>query len=114
MDERDELKKRIRAGNFVINTGRVMRAINVLRHEYHPLKGIQYALEVEMAEDEFLDAINFLHEAGYIHLRNIETKEMAVAGLADTDYRQLAAKLTDKGIRLTAPNSGLKDPLVKV
>jgi len=111
MDERDEIKKRIRAGNFVENTGRVLRTINLLRHAYNKLKGIQYALP-DIAEDEFLDAVNYLFEAEYIHLRDCETKTNVESGLADMDYRQLEAKLTAKGIQLLA--YGIKDSLVKV
>jgi hypothetical protein len=112
MDDRDELKRRIRAGNFITNTGRVLRAINVLRHEYHKLSGIQYALAVDMEEDEFLDAVNYLFEAGYIHLRDYETRTVAAFGLADTTYKKLEGKLTDKGIRLLA--LGMKDDMVQV
>ena len=110
MTDREEIAKKIRAGNFVDNTGRVLRTINILRYEYNKLKSIQYAL-TDIAEDELLDAVNYLHEEGYIHLRDIETKETAVTGLADKDYRQLEAKLTGKGIRLLA--GGIIDSLVK-
>lgn len=111
MDNREDIKKKIRAGNFIENTGRVLRTINILRHEYNKLTGIQYALP-DIAEDEFLDAVNYLHEEGYIHLRDVETKAAAVTGLADKDYRDLESKLTGKGIRLLA--GGINDPLVRV
>lgn len=111
MDNRDELKRRIRTGNFVENTGRVLRTINILRHEYNKLSSITYALP-DVAEDQFLDAINYLHEEGYIHLRDIETKTVAVTGLADKDFRLLEGKLSGKGIRLLA--GGINDSLVKV
>lgn len=114
MDEREEMQRRIREGNFIENTGRVLRAINVLRHEYHKLGSIQFALASAMAEGEFLDAINYLFEAGYIHLRDCETKTVAAFGLADSAYKRLEAKLTVKGIQLLAPSSGVHDPLVKV
>ncbi|MGE5494601.1 MAG: type VI secretion protein [Burkholderiales bacterium] len=111
MNDRDEIKKKIRAGNFVENNGRVIRVINVLRHKYNKLSSIKYALP-ELQEDELLDSINYMFEAGYIHLRDIETKAGVPTELADADYRQLEAKLTDKGIQLLA--FGIKDPLVKV
>lgn len=111
MDERDELKKRIRAGNFVDNTGRVLRTINILRHAYNKLTAIQYA-HPDIEEDELLDAVNYLFEAGYIHLRDCETRANVETGLADVDYRKLEAKLTAKGIQLLA--FGIKDSLVKV
>ena len=111
MSNRDDVAKKIRAGNFIEITGRVLRTINILRYEYNKLTGIRYALD-DMEEDEYLDAVNYLHEEGYIHLRDIETKEVAVTGLADKDYRQLEAKLNGKGIRLLA--GGITDPTIKV
>lgn len=111
MNDRDDIAKKIRAGNFVVNTGRVLRTINILRTKYNKLSGIKYAL-TDIEEDEFLDAVNFLHEAGYIHLRDVETKVPAITGLADMDYSELEAKLTDKGIRLLA--GGINDPAVRI
>lgn len=63
-----------------------------------------------IAEDEFLDSVNFLAEEGYIHLRRISNKEPAA--LADTDYTALEAKLTGKGIRLLA--GGIEDDMIEV
>ena len=111
MNDRDDIARKIRAGNFIVNTGRVLRAINILRTKYNKLTGIQYAL-TDMEEDEFLDAVNYLHEEGYIHLRDIETEAPAVTGLADKDHRALEAKLTGKGIRLLA--GGISDHMVRV
>ena len=107
--DRDELKKKINVGNFISNNGRVLRTINILRHSYNKLNGIGYALP-DITEDELLDSINFLFEEEYIHLRNAETKEDA--GIADSDYRELEAKLTGKGIRLLA--GGIKDPMITI
>lgn len=109
--DKKELERRLRAGNFTENCGSVLRTINILRQKYNRLAGIRYALP-SLAEDEILDAINYLHEEGYIHLRDIDTKDMAVTGLADKDYRQLEAKLSGKGIKLLA--GGIVDPLVRV
>ena len=106
----DDLQKKVRAGNFVANNGRVLRTINLLRYQYNKLQGIAYAL-TDLQEDEFLDCINYLTEAGYIELRHVET-DQAVMDLADCDYRLLKAKLTAKGIQLLA--YATKDPLIKV
>ena len=38
-------KQRLKAGNFVRNNGRVLRTINILRHKYNKLSGIQNVLE---------------------------------------------------------------------
>jgi hypothetical protein len=108
--DKETIKRKIRAGNFIENNGVVLRTVNILRHEYNKLSGICYALP-DLEEDEFLDSINYLHEEGYIHLRDTETKAEAVTGLADIDYRQLEAKLTGKGIKLLA--GGIADACVK-
>lgn len=104
-------KSALRAGNFVRNNGKVLRTVNILRFKYNKLSGVQSVLEDDgIAEDEFLDSINFLVEEGYIHLRRISTKEDA--SLADSDYTALEAKLAGKGIRLLA--GGIQDDLIEV
>ena len=105
------LEKKLSAGNFVANNGRVLRTINVLRYKYNKLRGIGYALP-ELQEDEILDCINYLAEAEYIELRHIETKVPVTTGLADHSYKDLEAKLTARGISLLA--YGIKDPLIEV
>ena len=104
-------KQRLRAGNFVSNNGRVLRTINILRHQYNKLSGIQNVLEENgVTEDEFLDAVNFLALEGYIHLRGVSSKHEA--SLADKKYQVLEAKLTGKGIRLLA--GGIEDNMIEV
>jgi hypothetical protein len=110
MDKAEAMKK-IRAGAFVANNGRVLRTINILRPKYNKLRDIKYALP-EMAEDELIDCINYLSEAEYIELRHCETKTDIVTGLADHDYKDIEAKLTAKGIQLLA--YGIKDPVIEV
>jgi hypothetical protein len=109
--DNNALEKKIRAGNFMSNNGRVLRTINILRIKYNRLKGIAYALS-DMREGEFLDSVNYLAEAEYIELRHIETKSLVTTGLADIDYSLLEAKLTVKGIQLLA--YAIKDPLIEV
>lgn len=106
MDNQAALRK-MRAGKFIENNGCVLRTINILRHKYERLKDVKYALD--MSEQEYLDSINFLSEAGYIHLRDVVTK--LTATIADTDYDQLEAKLTEKGIRLLGGQ--INDQMVK-
>ena len=106
------LEKKIRAGNAVINNGRVLRTINILRTKYNKLSGIRYALSEEMQDDEFLDCVNYLSESEYIELRHIETKALIDTGLADHSYKELEAKLTPKGIQLLG--FCIKDPLIEV
>ena len=71
-------KRALRAGSFVHNNGKVLRTVNILRLKYNKLTGVQSVLADDgIAEDEFLDSVNFLAEEGYIHLRRISTKESA-------------------------------------
>lgn len=107
---REEMRKRLATGAFVENNGVVLRTINILRHRYNKLTTIKYALP-QLAEDQFMDCLNFLQEEGYIHLRSVETQ--AEVQLADVlHYSELEAKLTGKGIRLLAQET--KDPLIRV
>lgn len=106
--DKEEMLRKMRAGQFIENNGKVLRTINILRHKYEKLKEVQYAL-TDMSETEYLDCINFLSEAGYITVRNIETK--GPADIADTDYSRLEAKVTAHGIRLLGGE--INDKMVK-
>lgn len=105
----DKQKQLMKAGAFKDNNGSVMRTINMLRHQYHKLKSVRYALP-DISEGEILDSVNYLHEAGYIHLRTILTHEPT--SLADADFDELEAKLTAKGISLLA--GGITDSCIKL
>ena len=109
MLSKEELLKKIEAGNFIQNNGTVLRTINILRHTYNKLGTIKMALD-DMPEDEMLDCVNYLYESDYIHLRDINTK--LDSSLADNDYKSLEAKLTAKGIQLLAGK--LKDECIIV
>lgn len=105
-------KADLRAGNFVHNNGRVLRTINILRTKFNKLTGVERVLQEDgISEDEFMDAVNFLTDEGYIKLRLVSTKE-EVQDIADNDYRSLEAKLTAKGIRLLA--GGIEDNMIEV
>lgn len=110
MTNNEELR-RMRALDFRARNGRVLRTINILRYQYNRLDSIQRLLaEDGIAEDQYLDSVNFLADEGYIHLRDIHTRLGTT--LADSDYKRLAAKLTAKGIRLLA--GGIADDMVEV
>ncbi len=55
-----------------------------------------------------MDGINYLTEAEYIRLRVIGTDRQST--LADSDFSELEAKLTAKGIRLV--NGAEADPCI--
>lgn len=105
----DNAIAKMRAGRFIKNNGRVLRTINLLRYKYEKLEEVKYALE-DMPENEYLDSLNYLSEAGYIQMRRVTSKQLAE--IADVDYIQLEAKLTEKGIRLLAGK--LQDDLIEV
>ena len=96
--DKETLNRRISAGNFVENNGSVLRAVNILKTKFNRLKDIKYALNIEKNDIE--NSINYLHEAGYLHLRNLENKQPS--SLADDDFDALEGKLTAKGIQLLA------------
>mgnify|MGYP000848858504 CR=1 FL=1 len=104
--DKAELERKLRAGNFIKNNGKVMRAVNILRYKFSKLSAISYALDIP--EAEVIDSVNFLAEAEYIELRQISTK--SAADLSDVPFDDLEAKLTEKGIRLLA--GGIKDDLI--
>ena len=105
----DNAIAKIRAGRFIKNNGRVLRTINLLRYKYEKLEEVKYALD-DMPENQYLDSLNYLSEAGYIQMRRVTSKQLAE--IADVDYIQLEAKLTEKGIRLLAGK--LQDDLIEV
>ncbi len=97
--DKSTLNKRISAGNFVENNGSVLRAINILKTKFNRLKDIRYALNhIERTDIE--NSINYLYEAGYLHLRTVDSH--AGTSLADNDFDDIEAKLTAKGIQLLA------------
>lgn len=106
---REQEKRRLRAGAFMVNNGRVLMTINLLREKYNALRSVEKGLKAEGIErQEFIDSVNFLHEEGYIYLRDMESRELA--NLADVEYQTLEAKVTGKGIRLLG--GGITDEMV--
>lgn len=97
--DKETLNRRISAGNFVENNGSVLRTVNLLKTKYNKLKSIQYALN-NIDRNEISNSINYLYEAGYLHLRHTESKQPS--SLADDDFDALEGKLTAKGIQLLA------------
>ena len=106
---KDDMIAKMRAGRFIENNGRILRAINVLHEKYVGLEGVLYALP-EIDEDDLLKAVNYLQDEGYIHVRDIVSKEPVL--ISDASYKALEARLTAKGIRLLA--GVMKDPVVLI
>lgn len=106
--DKETLSKRISAGNFAENNGSVLRTANILKTKFNRLKDIKYALNIEKNDIE--SSINYLYEAGCLHLRHIESKQPS--SLADDDFDALESKLTAKGIQLLA--GAIQDECVEI
>ena len=67
MNEKEMLMKQLRANAFPHNNGKVMQAINIIRHSYNRLTDVQQAAQIwGVSQNDFLDCINFLALAKYI------------------------------------------------
>ena len=99
MNEQDIIKK-MRADNFVVNNGVVLRAINIGRVNYNKISSLCRALEPDIEKAEFTDCTNDLSESDYIILRRCGDKEPA--NISDDDFDDIEAKVSPKGIRILA------------
>ena len=97
IEDAETYMQKIKARRFVENNGQVLRTINILRVGYEKLTDVKYALS-DISEHDFLDSINYLFLSKYIMLRKIKSKEPA--DIADVQYEELEAKLSQKGIKL--------------
>ena len=53
---REQEKRRLRAGAFMVNNGRVLMTINLLREKYNALRSVEKGLKAEGIErQEFID-----------------------------------------------------------
>lgn len=105
-----EERRQLAAANFARNNSKTLQAVNILRTRYNRLTGVRNVVKNDgVSEDEFLDSVNFLAEEGYIRLRRMADRIPST--LADSDYRELEAKLTGKGIRQRA--GAVEDELVE-
>lgn len=104
----DKLKAQARKNEFRRNNGAVLRAVNIIRTDYVQLDTVLSALQPKIGRSEVMDCINYLSEAEYIKLRIIGTSRSS--SLADSDFDELEAKLTAKGIQLI--NGASDDPCI--
>ena len=64
MNEKEMLMKQLRANAFPHNNGKVMQAINIIRHSYNRLTDVQQAAQIwGVSQDDFLDCINYLAQS---------------------------------------------------
>lgn len=87
----------LKRGRFKQNNAAVLRALNLLRTRYERLSDVKYALP-DLTEQEYLDSINYLYEAGFLLIRSIRSRESA--NPADCEYGLLEGKLSHTGIKI--------------
>lgn len=107
--DNEELQRRIKAGEFAENTGKVLRTINILIGKDIKLSSLQYALR-DLTAADLAKSLYYLQDAGYLHARNVYSKEGA--DIASADYDDTEVRLTAKGMQLLMGYSS--DPAVKV
>lgn len=98
--EQQEMLERIRQKTFFKNNGLVLKTVHLLQGKYIALTDVCYVLEPSMTESDFLDAVNYLAESGYLKLRHIRTRQHTT--LADASLSELEAKVSAAGIQIIA------------
>lgn len=83
---------------FKKTNGRILRTINVLEGEYTNLDIVFSVLSKSVRNDEFHRSTVFLQKAGYLEIRNEQTKEFVSS--EDIVNKHCEATLTADGIRL--------------
>lgn len=96
--ERKKLMSKIVANDFAELNGAIMRTINtVFKFRWFKISDLQLAFK-DRQDDEMLESLNYLEKAGYLEVRNIESKERIEMQYAEPEETE--AVLTAKGIRL--------------
>ena len=105
-----DIEKIARKNAFRDNNGSVIRIINLIRTDFVKLATVKNALAPKVELADVLDCINYLQEAEYIKCRVIGTTRSST--LADSNFDELEAKLTAKGIQLI--NGAIDDPCINL
>lgn len=93
---KEELTRRIEAGTFATDNGRVLRTINILRGCDIKVHSLHYALP-DIPADALSESLFYLQDAGYIQAR--DTVNHTRADITETTD-SAAVRLTAKGIQL--------------
>ena len=107
--DKAELQRKIEGGRFADANGEVLRTINILAGKDIRLSSLQSVLE-DLNAGELAESLYYLQDAGYIHARQIYSKEDA--DVADADYADTEVRLTAKGMQLLKGYAS--DPAVRV
>ena len=107
--DKDELKRRVEAGAFASNNGKVLRTINIIAGNDILLHSLHYAL-TEIENGDLAESLYYLQDAGYIKARTAHGhKDADVAG---ADYDAVEVRITARGMQLLMGYAA--DPAVKV
>lgn len=94
--DKEELTRRVEAGTFAADNGRVLRTINILRGCDIKLHSLQYALP-DIPAEALRETLFYLQDAGYIQAHDsVRHLRADVAESSDS----IAVRLTAKGIQL--------------
>lgn len=107
MASKEEMLKELRAERFPENCGETYRILNFGRHKYFSLKDARRLLK-DLNDQEFLDCVNFLQQAGYILVRLQGTER--IVDLGDYPFEDLEVKYSEKGIRFA--RGDFEDPMI--
>lgn len=106
-NDEKQIRRRIEAGNFAGNNGRIIRTINVLKGKWIRLGVVKEALD---EIDDIEQSLIYLERSGYMMVREILTERKIEVEDAGEDTTEVT--LTKKGIDLALYY--IEDPAVKV
>ena len=98
MNYEENVRRKIEAGNFAENNGRIIRAINVLAGKWVCLDTVKRALEDTIPAGELEKSMLFLLKAGYLQLRKKSCRQKAE--WEDSIQEELEVTLTHNGMKL--------------
>ncbi len=96
MDKKALIQK-VEAGNFAEHNGRILRTLNILEGDFVDLSVLNQVMTA-VPSSEFFKSVVYLDKAGYIEIRDKETKALITAEQAKMTDAE--ASLTAAGIRV--------------
>ncbi len=106
--DRNELNRRIEAGTFAADNGRVLRTVNILKGRDISVKALRYALP-EIEDGPLAETLFYLQDAGYLSARDAVSRKFRDISEGDESLR---VRLTAKGMQLL--KGYLSDPAVRI
>lgn len=106
--DKAELTRRIEAGAFAENNGRVLRTVNILQGSDIRLHSLRYAL-ADLSPGALRESLFYLQDAGYLRAEDGAAHRRADVSQAD---ETTVLRLTAKGMQLLKGYAG--DPAVHI